>query len=454
MRQIIESIRGILNRGSQRSVNTKKNIILMLILKGVSLLISILYVPLLLHSMSSVNYGIWLTLTSIVSWVAMCDIGLGNGLRNKLAEAIAVKDLLLGRKYISTAYVSLFTLMGIIVILFLIISKFISWNTVLNASELNQIELNSLVNIVFITFCINFVLSLLNSVLLALQVPATSSIITTLGQLLSYIAVLIAVKAFNETSVLTLGTIISVIPVIVLLIFSIILFLSKYKNLSPSIKYFDFSKLVDVLSLGVKFFFLQIITIILYQSNNLIITHIVDPSAVVEYNIAFKYMNVLLMIYTIIVTPLWSATTDAYIKGDIKWIKNVIKKMNILSLIFILIGLVMFVASNPIYSLWLNIPKSNISIITTGLIYIYTVGNILYANYGYILNGIGKLKLQLVITSLLAILYIPISILLGKLYGLNGILAAFSSVAIINSIWSKKQLSKIISGSAYGIWNK
>ena len=426
----------------------------MLILKGVSLLISILYVPLLLHSMSSVNYGIWLTLTSIVSWVAMCDIGLGNGLRNKLAEAIAVKDLLLGRKYISTAYVSLFTLMGIIVILFLIISKFISWNTVLNASELNQIELNSLVNIVFITFCINFVLSLLNSVLLALQVPATSSIITTLGQLLSYIAVLIAVKAFNETSVLTLGTIISVIPVIVLLIFSIILFLSKYKNLSPSIKYFDFSKLVDVLSLGVKFFFLQIITIILYQSNNLIITHIVDPSAVVEYNIAFKYMNVLLMIYTIIVTPLWSATTDAYIKGDIKWIKNVIKKMNILSLIFILIGLVMFVASNPIYSLWLNIPKSNISIITTGLIYIYTVGNILYANYGYILNGIGKLKLQLVITSLLAILYIPISILLGKLYGLNGILAAFSSVAIINSIWSKKQLSKIISGSAYGIWNK
>ena len=287
--------------------------------------------------MSSVNYGIWLTLTSIVSWVAMCDIGLGNGLRNKLAEAIAVKDLLLGRKYISTAYVSLFTLMGIIVILFLIISKFISWNTVLNASELNQIELNSLVNIVFITFCINFVLSLLNSVLLALQVPATSSIITTLGQLLSYIAVLIAVKAFNETSVLTLGTIISVIPVIVLLIFSIILFLSKYKNLSPSIKYFDFSKLVDVLSLGVKFFFLQIITIILYQSNNLIITHIVDPSAVVEYNIAFKYMNVLLMIYTIIVTPLWSATTDAYIKGDIKWIKNVIKKMNILSLIFTIV---------------------------------------------------------------------------------------------------------------------
>lgn len=68
-------------KGAQRSVKVKKNIIAMIGIKGISLGISLLYVPLLLHSMNSINYGIWLTLTSIVSWVAMCDIGLGNGLR-------------------------------------------------------------------------------------------------------------------------------------------------------------------------------------------------------------------------------------------------------------------------------------------------------------------------------------------------------------------------------------
>ena len=451
---IYEKIKNIIISGSNRSSKAKINMLYMLIIKGISLIISLLYVPLLLHSMSEDNYGIWLTLTSIVSWVAMCDIGLGNGMRNRLTEAIAHNDYGLGKKYISTAYMSISILMCALLLVYFIISNFISWNSILNAPNIPQNEINQLVNIVFITFCINFVLSLLNSILLALQSPAISSAITTIGQLLSFISVLIAVKIFNESSLLILGSLISIIPVFVLLFSTIIIFLGRYRNLSPSIKFIDFKKLREILTLGIKFFVLQIITIILYQSNNIIITHIVNSQAVVEYNIAFKYMNVLLMIYTIIVTPLWSATTDAYVKGDIVWIKNVVKKMNIIALMFISIGLLMVIFSNSIYCIWLNISESKIDIITTILIYIYIVGNILYANYGYILNGIGKLNLQLAVTSIMALAYIPISCLFGSRYGLHGILSVFALVAIINFIWSKIQLTKIISGDAHGIWNK
>jgi len=182
--------------------------------------------------------------------------------------------------------------------------------------------------------------------------------------------------------------------------------------------------------------------------------HIVSNEAVVEYNIAFKYMNVLLMIYTIIVTPLWSATTEAYVKGDLQWIMNVVKKMDKIAFLFILIGLIMLLTSDFVYRIWLDLPKSNVSIATTSLIYFYVVGNILYANYGYILNGIGKLNLQILVTAILAFLYIPFSYFLGHKYGLSGILSAFATVAIMNFVWSKIQFTKIISGKAYGIWNK
>lgn len=440
-------------KGAQRSVKVKKNIIAMIGIKGISLGISLLYVPLLLHSMNSINYGIWLTLTSIVSWVAMCDIGLGNGLRNKLSETIAAADYLLGKVYISTAYVSILSIMCVLFSIFFVVSKmFLSWNSILNAPEIEPSELNLLVNVVFFTFALNFVLSLINSVLFALQMPAVSSILTTLGQFFSFVIVLVLVKCFDIYSLLILGSVISIVPVVVLIISSIILFTGKYKYLSPSFRYIDLTKIKDILALGMKFFVLQIITIVLYQTNNLIIMHIVSNEAVVEYNIAFKYMNVLLMIYTIIVTPLWSATTEAYVKGDLQWIMNVVKKMDKIAFLFILIGLIMLLTSDFVYRIWLDLPKSNVSIATTSLIYFYVVGNILYANYGYILNGIGKLNLQILVTAILAFLYIPFSYFLGHKYGLSGILSAFATVAIMNFV--KIQFTKIISGKAYGIWNK
>jgi O-antigen/teichoic acid export membrane protein len=78
----------------------------------------------------------------------------------------------------------------------------------------------------------------------------------------------------------------------------------------------------------------------------------------------------------------------------------------------------------------------------------------LYASYGYVLNGIGKIKLQMVVTSIVAILYIPLAIALSKSYGVEGVLISMIFVFIINSTWSGLQYRKIISGTATGIWNK
>lgn len=82
-------ISDFLTRGHQRSVRAKKNIALSFLLKAVNILIQLLFVPLLLGYLSPVKYGIWITVGSVINWFYFFDIGLGNGLRNKLAEAFA-----------------------------------------------------------------------------------------------------------------------------------------------------------------------------------------------------------------------------------------------------------------------------------------------------------------------------------------------------------------------------
>ena len=76
-------------KGHERSVKAKKNILGSILIKGFSILISLIVVPLTINYINPSRYGIWLTLSSIVGWFSFFDIGLTQGLRNKFAEAKA-----------------------------------------------------------------------------------------------------------------------------------------------------------------------------------------------------------------------------------------------------------------------------------------------------------------------------------------------------------------------------
>ena len=73
----------ILVSGDKRSINVKKNVLGSIIIKGVSMIISFMLVPLTIGYVSSDLYGVWLTLSSILTWLTFLDIGISQGLKNK-----------------------------------------------------------------------------------------------------------------------------------------------------------------------------------------------------------------------------------------------------------------------------------------------------------------------------------------------------------------------------------
>ena len=86
---IVSFIRRHLLKGHERSIKAKKNILGLLAIKGASIIIGFIMVPLTIGYINPTRYGIWLTLSSIVAWLSYFDIGFGHGLRNKFAEALA-----------------------------------------------------------------------------------------------------------------------------------------------------------------------------------------------------------------------------------------------------------------------------------------------------------------------------------------------------------------------------
>lgn len=437
-----------------RSKKMYKNTAAMIGIRGISMILTLISAPIMLHHVDRADYGVLLTLTSIVGWVGYMDIGLGNGLRNKLPEFIANNDFNSAKKIVSSCYATLAIYVALIITVFLIISPFVDWLEVLNSPTSDAKEIRELTNVVFIAFCIQFLLGLLNSILFAYQMPAFQSLFTFAGQALALIALIIQVFVFNITSVLQIGAVNSIIPPLVLFCGSIGLFRTKLRKIAPSLKYIDLKSVGGILGLGMKFFVLQMITIVLFQANSIIIARVVNPEAVVEYNLAFKYVSLLTMIFTIVITPVWSATTDAYIRNDFTWIKKTISFSQKVCIISIIIGILMLFVSKFIYDIWLGKDAIDISYSTTGLILLYISFEMLYKVYGTIINGTGKVFAQMILTGIIAIIYIPLALLLGSSWGLSGVLIANVIVFAVNYIWAKMQCNKLINQTATGIWNK
>lgn len=453
VKTIFETITGdFFKKGHQRSINAKRNIFLMLIIRGGSIVISFFLVPVTISYINPTRYGVWITLSSIISWFSFFDIGFGNGLRNKFAEAIAKGENDLARIYVSTTYAILGIIISIVLILFFCINPFLNWSKILNTPADMTGELSVLALIVFVFFCLQFVLKLITTVLTSDQKPAKASLFDFLGSLISFLIIFILTKT-TSGNLIYLGTVFSFTPVLVLLISSIWFYTHYYKKYAPSLKFVKFKYARDLMGLGIKFFLIQIAAVVLYQTSNLIIAQLFGPAQVTPYNIAYKYFSVIPMVMGIIMMPFWSAFTEAWVKNDIPWIKNTIKKLTFLWILISIVTLIMLIFSNLIYKLWvgedIKVPLS-LSVVTAAYVIINSWSGI----FSHFLNGVGKIKLQLYSGLISTLLNIPLAVFLGKRIGIAGVLLATCILTATSAIWSPIQYHKIITKSAKGLWNK
>lgn len=427
----------------KRSILLKRNIIISFILKAWSGIMQLLLVALTLRCLGVYNNGIWLILSSILVWIDMLDIGLGNGLRNRLAADLAHNDKITARKDVSTTLSMLIIIIIPIIFVSYITIYSLDLYSILNIDKTRVPNLNKISVIAITLVCATFILKITNNVYMALQLPAISNAITTIGNTLGVVLTFI-LYLNNSKSLLEVVFVNTVSPLIIYIINYYITFYIKYKWMKPSIYFFEKSILKHLLSLGTKFFILQIAAIVLFTSSNILISKILSPSEVTPYQVCYKYFSILYMPFTVIVTPYWSATTDAFERGDITWIIQSVNKIKKVLLILLLFSIVMILIANYVYKLWIG-NNVHISLEMNILMALYIMLLLVSSSYSTILNGMGILKLQLIFTSISAIIYIPIAIYMGNILGLYGIITALIIVNLPGTIINIWKYNKIIS---------
>lgn len=439
-------------RGESRNRMLLRNVLFSGILKVVGLLTSLFIVPVTINYLNNEVYGIWMTITSILYWITTFDIGLGNGMRNYLAEALATNDTMLGKKYISTTMLllSLIALSMAIVLLYPLIT--INFNSFFNTNAIAGNELRMAVVIAVGFTLMNFVLKNIGMIFVAMQKYAINDLLSISGNVIALIIIYILTKVTTGNLVLVVLAY-TMTSCVAFLLAAIPLFW-KHPELKPSLRFFDKSLGKKIVGKGLGFFVIQISScLVIFGAANFFITQSCGPAAVTTYNIAYKFFNLLVIAYTIILAPMWNAYTDAYVKGDMQWIKATFNKALKFWVLSICGGLGMLLICNLFYKLWIgNMVNVPLSVSASTLVYVcfFNLNNCAT----YLINGLNKIFVQIIISLAVTALYIITVLAFGRKLGVEGIVLSMAASYAVMSVVHLYQCRKLINGKARGIWNK
>ena len=440
------------NTANSRNKMLKNNILFSGFLKIVGLLTSLVIVPITINYLNNEVYGIWMTITSILYWITTFDIGLGNGMRNYLTEALATNNTKLGKKYISTTMLllSLIALSMAIVLLYPLIT--INFNNFFNTSAIAGNELRIAVVIAVGFTLMNFVLKNIGMIFVAMQKYAINDLLSISGNVIALIIIYILTKVTTGNLVLVVLAY-TMTSCVVFLLAAIPLFW-KHPELKPSLRFFDKSLGKKIVGKGFGFFVIQISScLVIFGAANFFITQSCGPTAVTTYNIAYKFFNLLVIAYTIILAPMWNAYTDAYVKGDMQWIKATFNKALKFWVLSICGGLGMLLICNLFYKLWIgNMVNVPLSVSASTLVYVcfFNLNNCAT----YLINGLNKIFVQIIISLAVTALYIITVLAFGRKLGVEGIVLSMAASYAVMSVVHLYQCRKLINGKADGIWNK
>ncbi|MDQ6722762.1 MAG: oligosaccharide flippase family protein [Thermoproteota archaeon] len=427
----------------KRSKKVAVNIIRSFLIKIISTVITLALIPISLHYTDKNSYGVWLTLSSVITWFNLFDLGLSNGLTNKLSISYAKDDIKMARMYLSTTYSFMLIIITTLSVVFFFICNFINWNNVFN-THMDSSVLALSIKITFGFFCLTFFLKPFNDLLKSKQKHFLISIIQVSGNLFALICIITLGKYFSS-KFLFLSIVLGSSYPLALCIFSLIYYSKKFKEIKPKINIFKFDYLRSIFGISFKFFIIQASVIAILTSNNFLISFFVDNQSVTFYNIAYRLFSIVVILQSMIVTPLWPAFTDAYILNDFHWIKKTISLINRWNILLCFITFLILFACGWIYKIWIG-PSLQIPYEVNILLAVYVIINIFKDTYVSFINGTGQLNLQTIYSIITIILQVPLAYILIKIckLGLSGILILNIFWVLIAFLLMKYQYERII----------
>lgn len=412
--------RGSSSRGGERYRRASITASSSFVTKALNVVISFLSVPLTVHYLGAERYGVWLTISSLLTWMTMSDFGLaGNALINVLAEASGKDDREGAQHYSASAF---WALTGVGILTGLVATatfRFIPWREVFQVSasmSTHELQLACALTLGFLV--LNFPLSMQQSIYSAYQDGFLANIWGIAANSLALLALVTVSRSHGGLPQLVLalsGTRAAVG------IANFFFLYRRYHWLKPSPSAVRWACVKRLFSLGSKYLVTQLASLGIYQSQPMIITQTMGPKYVVIFVVAYKIIALPMDLAYMATAPFISAFGEAKARMEWGWIKDAYMKANKASLMFGLpILAVLAVFAKPIIRIWAGpaaVPSTSLIVGLT----LYTALGIALMTVGQLLVGLERVNALALSLALCALTIIGSSIVVAPYWGLTGI---------------------------------
>ena len=408
--------------------------------RGVGLIASLITVPLTASYLGAERYGLWMTVLSVVGLLGMADLGIGNGLLTLLAEAYGRNDRLLARKLVSNAFLIL-TAVGILLVVSVGgLHAVIPWERIIG---LRGEEAGPAAVAAIVCFGAGLPLGIGQRVLAAYQEGYWAALWQMLGSILSFGCVVLAVVM--KSGIVGLVLAVSGPSVVAGLVTCCVVFQGRMRWLRPKVVDLDRRSCSSLVRTSGLFFVLQAAGNIGFTSDAVVLAHVCGGAAVAEYSVATKLFSIPQILLSYVLTPLWPAYGEAIAKGDIGWVRRILRRSIVLGIIAMVISACALVLIGQWFVLRWTRGKISVSFLLLLALGAWSIVMAVAGPLGMFLNGAKVVGFQIATASCLAITNILLSIVLARSMGVAGVVfGSIISVLLTTLIPTRLYLEKLL----------
>jgi O-antigen/teichoic acid export membrane protein len=388
--------------------------------KGCALLISAISLPLTVRYLGPQQYGIWVTISSMVVMLSVMDLGIANTLTNMISRSFARDDKVAAQQYYATAYWISTGIAAALGVAAWLLWPNVNWGGLFKLTDPRlSHEVSVCVAIAVTFFLLSLPLNLVNRVLSGYQQTQITNYFNLLSSFLGLVAIIAVIKLHGSLVMLMLMY--SATLMAGTLILNLWVNLWDRPWLFPKPGAVDRTIIRSLLGSGLGFFLLQIAGLIVFNSDNLVISHYMGAVDVVPYSVTWKLAGYASVLQAAIFPSLWPTYSEAYERGDYAWVRKAFwnaARLALGAVAIAVVGLVIFGRSLIGWYVGQAAVPSEILLMAICLWTLISTGMDLEACF---LAAINRVRLQGTLSIVAAGLNLWLSILLVKRIGSLGV---------------------------------
>ena len=368
----------------------------------VTVLCSFASMPMCLLYLGVPGFGVWATITSVVTLLAFADLGIGNGVLNLLSSALGRDDVGAIRRITATAFMILSGLGALGLTIFLVTYQLVPWDSLLGATGLlpgTTVAAGMLV-LAFV-FALNLPTTLVQRLQFALQMGHLNGVAQAAGGVLGLVFIYLVTKTDWGLAGMVAATLIA--PLLTTWLSALWMFWQVPIYL-PAPGDFSRQDSYAILKSGGQFLLLGVVFSLCQTSDSLIIANMHGPESVANYTIHLKYVSPIAFIGGLALTPLWAAYAEAMSRGDIIWIKSVFKRSLVLIVVAgCVLSIILLIFIEPVIQFWLK-GRMVPDLLMVGALLVWVSIELVGKAISVFLHGMGLVSQQIWV----AMLFLPV----------------------------------------------